>query len=220
MPVKRLLCGTKIHYESSLHLGVSIRSFRSEKLSAFVKALLDNQPEIAAGFYSELSVSYPIFVTRNFASAKEWIRAKARGTERYGLLASSEGKRLRGEGIWVLPEIKHVSWFLNGKDNVDPSYYLEVAASEFKVQGLEIDYGLLAWDIDLRYVNGNFDHYCFRGTSWNHINIPQRQIVNDKERPKSETQRTIDSSIPAFADCDFQSRFFSASGYPLQSRWA
>ena len=175
LPVKRLLCGAKIHYESSLHLGVSLRSFRNEKLSAFVKALLDNQPEIAAGFYSELSVSYPIFVTRNFASAKEWIRAKARGTERYGLLASSEGKRLRGEGIWVLSEIKHVSWFLNGKDNVDSSYYLEVAASEFKVQGLEIDYGLLAWEIDLRYVNGNFDHYCFRGTSWNHINILQRQ---------------------------------------------
>lgn len=103
------------------------------------------------------------------------MRKKARGTERYGLLASSEGKRLRGAGIWVPSEINHVGWFLNGKDNVDSSYYLEVAASEFKVQGLEIDYGLLAWDADLRRSNGDFDFYRFRGTCWNHINIEKRQ---------------------------------------------
>ena len=103
------------------------------------------------------------------------MRTKARGTERYGLLASSEGKRLRGEGIWVPSVINHVGWFLNGKDNVDSSYYLEVAASEFKVQGLEIDYAILAWDADFRRLNGGFDYYRFRGTSWNHINIEQRQ---------------------------------------------
>lgn len=81
------------------------------------------------------------------------------------MLASSEGKRLRGEGIWVPSKINHVTWFLNGKDNVDSSYYLEVAASEFKVQGLEVDNALLAWDADLRRSNGNFDFFRFRGTS-------------------------------------------------------
>lgn len=84
-------------------------------------------------------------------------------------------KRLRGVGIWVLSEINHVGWFLNGKDNVDSSYYLEVAASEFKVQGLEMDYGLLAWDADFRYENGRFGFYRFRGTSWNNINIERRK---------------------------------------------
>lgn len=173
--VDQLLGGRTYHIEPSLHLGVSLRSFRSEKLASFTKALLDNDPDSASEIYSELSASYPIVLTRDFEKAKYWVRKKARGTERYGLLASSEGKRLRGEGIWVPSEINHVGWFLNGKDNVDSSYYLEVAASEFKVQGLEIDYGLLAWDADFRRLNGAFDYYRFRGTSWNHINIEQRQ---------------------------------------------
>lgn len=140
-----------------------------------LKALLDNNPGEAAKIYSELNKSYPILVTRDFQKAKKWVKGKARGTERYGLLASSAGKRLRGEGIWVPADINHVGWLLNGKDNVDSSYYLEVAASEFKVQGLEIDYGILAWDVDLRYTDGDFDYFKFRGVSWKHINMEQRQ---------------------------------------------
>lgn len=173
--IDALLGGRKYHVESSLHLGVSLRSFRSERLSAFTKELLDNNPKVASSIYATLSHSYPIILTRDLKKAKDWVKKQARGTERYGLLASSEGKRLRAEGIWVPSEINHVGWFLNGKDNVDSSYYLEVAASEFKVQGLEIDYGILAWDADFRYANGSFDYYRFRGTNWKHINIEQRQ---------------------------------------------
>ena len=173
--IEQLLKGCNYCYETSLHLGVSLRSFRSEKLAAFTKALLDNEPQIASRLYQELSKNYPILITRDYEKAKAWVKNKARGTERYGILASSEGKRLRGEGIWVLSEINHVGWFLNGKDNVDSSYYLEVVASEFKVQGLEVDYALLAWDADLRRKDNDFDYYRFRGTSWNHINIKQRQ---------------------------------------------
>lgn len=170
-----LLSGREYFVEPSLHLGVSLRSFRSEKLATFVKALLDNEAEYATSLYRTLKDNYPIVLTRDFEKAKAWVKNKARGNERYGLLASSEGKRLRGIGIWVPSEINHVGWFLNGKDNVDSSFYLEVAASEFKVQGLEIDYGILAWDADLRYVSGNYEFYRYRGTSWNHINIEQRQ---------------------------------------------
>ena len=168
--ITQLLEGRIYIVEPSLHLGVSLRSFRSEKLASFTKALLDNCPEDASEIYEELSVSYPIYLTRDFNSAKAWIKKKARGTERYGLLASSEGKRLRGEGIWVPSEINHVGWFLNGKDNVDSSYYLEVAASEF-----EVEYAVLAWDADLRRNDDDFDFFRFRGTRWNHINIEQRQ---------------------------------------------
>lgn len=173
--ISELLEGREYGVIPSLHLGVSLRSFRSEKLSEFVKALLDNRPDEAAAIYSEFSNDYPIYVTRDFQKAKAWVKSKARGSERYGLLASSEGKRLRGEGIWVPSDINHVGWFLSGKDHVDSSYYLEVAASEFKVQGLEIDYGVLAWDADLRYVDGQFDFFRFRGTRWNHVNNEQRQ---------------------------------------------
>lgn len=173
--IEELLTGCTYSLMPALHLGVSLRSFRSEKLAEFVKLLLDNKPNAAAAVYSELSIHYPILLTRDLEKAKEWIRMKARGTERYGLLASSEGKRLRGIGIWVPSIINHVGWFLNEKDNVDSSYFLEVAVSEFKVQGLEIDYSLLAWDADLRRSGEDFDYFKFRGTRWNHVNNAQQQ---------------------------------------------
>lgn len=173
--IKHLLAGCSYDFKPALHLGVSLRSFRSEKLAEFVKLLLDNKPIAAAKVYAELNAHYPIVMTRDYNKAKKWILSKARGTERYGLLASSEGKRLRGIGIWVPSEINHVGWFLNQKDNVDSSYFLEVAASEFKVQGLEIDYSLLAWDADLRRSDDDFDYFKFRGTRWNHVNNLQQQ---------------------------------------------
>lgn len=173
--IEELLTGCSYSLRPALHLGVSLRSFRSEKLAEFVKLLLDNEPSAAAAVYSELSIHYPIILTRDLDKAKEWIRKKARGTERYGLLASSEGKRLRGIGIWVPSVINHVGWFLNEKDNVDSSYFLEVAASEFKVQGLEIDYSILAWDADLRRSGEGFDYFKFRGTRWNNVNNMQQQ---------------------------------------------
>lgn len=173
--IEELLTGCSYSLRPALHLGVSLRSFRSENLAEFVKLLLDNEPSAAAAVCSELSIHYPIILTRDLDKAKEWIRKKARGTERYGLLASSEGKRLRGIGIWVPSVINHVGWFLNEKDNVDSSYFLEVAASEFKVQGLEIDYSILAWDADLRRSGKGFDYFKFRGTRWNHVNNMQQQ---------------------------------------------
>lgn len=173
--VSTMLHNREYHCISDLHLGVSLRSFRSEKLALFVKCLLDEEIELAKETYEELKKSYPVLITRKFDVAKNWVKKKARGTERYGLLASSEGKRLRAEGIWVPSEINHVGWFLNEKDNVDSSYYLEVTASEFKVQGLEIDYAVLAWDADLRYTSNGFDYFKFRGTKWNHVNQEQRQ---------------------------------------------
>lgn len=170
--VEQLLAGRDYNVIPDLHLGVSLRSFRSECLSDFVKELLDNKEE-AKDIYQKLSESYPIVMTRDFETAKKWIKSKARGKERYGLLASSEGKRLRAVGIWVLSAINHIGWFLNEKDNIASSYYLEVAASEFKVQGLEIDYALLAWDADFRYENDQFKYYHYRGNSWNTIHSEQ-----------------------------------------------
>lgn len=138
-------------------------------------ALLNNEKEEAKGIYERLKESYPLVLTRNLDKAKEWVKRKARGTERYGLLASSEGKRLRGVGIWVPSSINHVAWFLDGKENVNSSYSLEVAASEFKVQGLEVDYGILAWDADYRYENNSFQYYRFGGSRWNRIKDEQKK---------------------------------------------
>ena len=173
--MEELLRTLRYEVEPSLHLGISLRSFRSEKLSGFVKALLDGNMVVALKMCEMIREEYPIVLTRELERAKDWVKRKARGTERYGLLASAEGKRLRGVGIQVASEIDHVGWFLNGKEHVNSSYYLEVPASEFKVQGLEIDYALLAWDADFRYIDGDFEYYRFRGTKWNHIHQERRK---------------------------------------------
>jgi hypothetical protein len=173
--IQRMLGDRAHRVVSSLHLGVSLRSFRSERLADFVKALLDEDAAAARELYAALHLNYPIVLTRDLARAKAWVRSKVRGTERCGLLASSEGKRIRALGIWVPAEIDHVGWFLNGKEHVNSSYYLEVPASEFKIQGLEIDYALLAWDADFRYANGAFSYYRFRGSCWSRVHQEQRQ---------------------------------------------
>ena len=143
---------TKIFPE--LHLSVSMRSFRSENVSEFVKALLDIDKEKARTELAKLAGNYPIRITRDLAVAKKWIRAHARGTERPGLLASSKALRLKPFAIDSRVSVDPVHYFLNGKDDTRSSYYLEDAASEFVVQGLELDYTLVSWDGDLRMLPG------------------------------------------------------------------
>lgn len=158
-----------------LHLSVSMRSFRSEKQSAFVKALLDCNIQEASELYEELNKKYPIVLTRNLDAAKDWVRTKSRGSERYGLMATSAAERLRTRGIWAANDIKPVKWFLEGKDDVDSSFHLEVTATEFAVQGLEIDYGIVAWDGDVRYDKGDFVYKRFTRNMWCNVNKPERR---------------------------------------------
>lgn len=152
-----------------LHLKTSIRSFRADKQSQFVDALLDNNPERAKAVYQEIAEKYPIYITRNLNQAKRWVRAQVRGSQRCGILACSSAQRLKPEGIYVPTEIDVKNWFLAPTDDLRSSNMLEVVASEFKVQGLEIDWGLVCWDADLRRTqNGkDWEYYSFRGTRWN-----------------------------------------------------
>ena len=135
--LEHLFTGLRLYREPNLHLSVSLRSFRNERVSAFVKSLLDENLPVAQQLYSELSPNYPITITRSLEKAQEWIRAQARGTERYGLIASSGAKRLRQFGIWVQSNIQAENWFLNDKEDIRSSYFLEVTATEFDIQWLE-----------------------------------------------------------------------------------
>ncbi|MED9988257.1 MAG: DUF2075 domain-containing protein, partial [Streptococcus salivarius] len=148
--LEHLFTGLRLYREPNLHLSVSLRSFRNERVSAFVKSLLDENLPVAQQLYSELSPNYPITITRSLEKAQEWIRAQARGTERYGLIASSGAKRLRQFGIWVQSNIQAENWFLNDKEDIRSSYFLEDTATEFDIQGLEIDWAIVAWDADYR----------------------------------------------------------------------
>jgi hypothetical protein len=155
--------------ETDLHLSVSIRSFRSEKVALFVQKLLDSNPIEANLVYNSIKNNYPIYLTRDLNKAKNWLKKTAKGTERIGIIASSGGRRLKAEGINVKNEISPADWFLNPEDDVRSSYFLEDIATEFDIQGLEIDFTCLAWDINLFYDNGwNFQN--FKGSKWQNVN--------------------------------------------------
>lgn len=157
-----------VTYAESLHLGVSLRSYRAEKLSAFVHALLSFD-ESAAKLYEEIKDKYPIVLTRDMAKARKWLHDKVRGTERTGVLVTKESARFKPLAIHILPagDENAVHWFLEDKADTRSSNYLEDAATEIQVQGLELDYTCLLWDADMRYENGKWHFYRFNGqTKW------------------------------------------------------
>lgn len=160
-----------VTYDERLHLGVSLRSFRAEKLSAFVHALLSFD-ESASALYAEIKDRYPIVLTRDMAKARKWLHGKVRGTERTGILVTKESARFKPLAVHILPsgDENAVHWFLEDKTDTRSSNYLEDAATEIQVQGLELDYTCLLWDADMRYENGEWHYYRFNGYSkWNEL---------------------------------------------------
>lgn len=163
-----------VTYENDLHLAVSLRSFRAENVSLFVKQLLDLEPEAASKTLRDLA-KYEIVICRDIEKAKRWLRRQARGSERYGIVVSSQADRLKPYAIDIRPKIDPVHWFLNGKDDVRSSYYLEDVATEFHIQGLELDWTCVAWDADLRYSRSGWVYKSFRGNRWQNVSSVERR---------------------------------------------
>ncbi|MAE61892.1 MAG: hypothetical protein CMJ49_11120 [Planctomycetaceae bacterium] len=159
----------RLERESNLHLAASVRSYRAEAVSSFIEALLDCDVERARDLLAQVLPTFPINLTRNIEDAKGWLRHVARGSERYGLIASSEAQRLRPFGLNVKADIDPRHWFLNDKSDVRSSYYLEDVATEFQIQGLELDWTCVAWDSDLRFEHGDWGYFQFRGSRWQSI---------------------------------------------------
>lgn len=172
----------RLHIEPSLHLSMSIRSFRAEKVSLFVHQLLDLKKEEATQTLKDLN-NYPIVLTRSLDVAKKWLKSHARGSERYGILASSKAERLKAISINVRYQPDFVHWFLEDENDIRSSNALEDTLTEFKVQGLEIDWACVAWDADLRLNDKHtqWKHCQLRsGTKWQNINkeINQQYQLN------------------------------------------
>jgi hypothetical protein len=165
----------KVVFNPGLHLGVSMRSIRAEKLSLFVKQLLDLNKAESKETLKSFQNQYPIAITRSIDTAKKWLKEKARGSERYGIVVSSQAYRLKPLAIDVKSPINPVHWFLNGKDDIRSSYFLEDVATEFQVQGLELDWACVTWDGDLRYSNSGWKSFSFKGNKWQKINKEERQ---------------------------------------------
>jgi hypothetical protein len=166
---------THVETHESLHLSVSMRSFRAEHVSGWVKAMLDVDRAAADAAWKSIAARYPIVLTRDLARAKSWLRTRARGSERYGLVVSSQAQRLKPEAIDVRVDIDPVHWFLHPREDVRSSYYLEDAATEFHVQGLELDWACVVWDGDFRFSSGGWEHWSFRGDKWQRIRQAERQ---------------------------------------------
>jgi DUF2075 family protein len=166
----------RLFIQNELHLAVSVRSYRSEKVSGLVKSILDCDALEAKRLYAELKDVYPIVLTRNINTARDWLKSKARGTERYGIVSSSGAYRLRSFGIHIKADIKPTYWFLNDKQDVRSSYFLEDVATEFEIQGLELDWVCVAWDANFRFNNDHWEYKSFRGTSWQNITDEIRKL--------------------------------------------
>jgi hypothetical protein len=164
-----------VRFEESLHLAVSMRSFRADDVSGFVKALLDCESLLAHESLTRLKDRFPVAMTRDLNKAREWIKSRARGTERYGLIASSKALRLKPYAIDVRVSVDPVHWFLNGPDDTRSSYYLEDCATEFQVQGLELDWTCVTWDGDLRFTDSAWSFHDFRGKAWQRIKSVDNQ---------------------------------------------
>jgi len=171
-----MIANLNISEHEELHLSTSVRSFRTPDLAAFIKAILDVDTERAKKLYQRIEDKYPVRLTRDLNTAKQWVREQCQGTTRYGMLASSGALRLKPEGIFVKNEVSVAHWFLNGKDDVRSSYYLEDVVSEFDIQGLELDYSIVAWDADFRFDGTGWTCCNFVGSRWQNVSSEERRL--------------------------------------------
>lgn len=162
--------------KEELHLSVSMRSFRAEHVSLLVKNILDLNIEAARENFKSINKNYPLVITRDLSKAKKWLKEKARGSERYGIVVSSQAQRLKPYAIDVRSPMDPIHWFLDGKEDIRSSYYLEDVATEFQVQGLELDWACVTWDGDFRYSPDGWSCFSFVGSRWNNINKEERKL--------------------------------------------
>ena len=203
--------------DDSLHLAVSMRSFRAEHVSRFVKAVLDRETVEARDLLAKIGSRYPIVLTRDLNRAKSWLRDRARGSERFGLVASSGAQRLKAHAVDVRVEVDPVHWFLNDRDDTRSSYYLEDAATEFQIQGLELDWVCVAWDADFRFAATDWTYHSFVASRWQGMNKPERRnylrnayrVLLTRARQGMaifvpEGQRSDPTRLPQFYDSTFE----------------
>lgn len=164
-----------VEFRTELHLATSMRSFRTENVSRLVKEVLDLECDSARETLRQVQEQYPIHLTRDLDAARAWLRNRARGSERYGIVASSQAERLKPYAVDVKTPVDPVHWFLNDRDDVRSSYYLEDVATEFHIQGLELDWTCVVWDADFRFSDAGWAHWSFRGNRWERIRAADRQ---------------------------------------------
>lgn len=197
------LARSGVSKSASLHLGVSVRSFRAEALSELISTILEGESDRALRVGESL-VEYPLAVTRDLEAARNWLREKARGSQRTGLVASSKAQRLKPLGIHVKAPLEPAIWFLAEDTDVRSSYALEDAASEFDVQGLELDWVGVCWDANLRWVGSQWQCWNFRGAKWERVNdqTAQKYLINSYRVLLTRARQGMVIVVPAGSELD------------------
>lgn len=173
--LSQVLSGLDYRVQPDLHLAVAVRSFRAEALSDFVNEVVAGHPKAAKAIFEQKLANYPVFMTRDLHTARSWLKSKARGSERFGLVASSGAQRLKPYGLNVKQRVEAPHWFLDSKADVRSSFYLEDPATEFDIQGLELDWVGVCWDADLRRLGTGWSFHKFQGSRWNKVKDAMRR---------------------------------------------
>ena len=157
-----------IRPDEDLHLSVPRRSYRSTAVAQWVDHVLNGECEKAKVLTVEMT-QFPIVLTRSLERSRQWLRTKARGERRCGLVASSGARRLRPERVEVNVDFETPTWYLDGHHDVRSSNFLEIPATEFAIQGLELDWVGVCWDLDLRRTESGWKVNRFKGTRWTNV---------------------------------------------------
>lgn len=166
---------TNVTIDDALHLSTSMRSFRASGVSEWVRTVLDLEVSHSRQILSSIGQTFPLVLTRDISRAKCWLRSRLRGSERAGMVVSSQALRLKPHAIDVRAPVDPVHWFLDGREDVRSSNFLEDAATEFQVQGLELDWTCLVWDADYRRTDRGWEHWSFVGDGWQRVRKAERQ---------------------------------------------
>jgi DUF2075 family protein len=192
-----------------------LRSFRSSKLSDFIQEIINNNLENARNIYINfIKKEYPIKTTRDLNVAKQWLKNKTKGSERSGIVASSGAIRLRPFGLNVKSKIDAPNWFLNDKNDIRSSSFLEEVATEFDIQGLELDWICVAWDGDLFYHDNKWNYRKFKGTKWQFVNNDEiiKYLINSYRVLLTRARQGMIIYIPNGDNEDFTRPTFMYDG--------
>jgi hypothetical protein len=171
-----------VHEAAQLHLDVSVRSLKADAYSAWVNFVVRGDVQSAATL--EIGKSFPILLTRSLTDARRLLIENTRGQARCGLVASSAAARIRGEGLEpdssLHGDYPWDHWFLSERTDVRSSYQLEIFATEFEIQGLELDWIGVCWGGDFVWSKAR-THWMIRAfrhgkvSKWSENMKPVRQ---------------------------------------------
>ena len=171
----------------ALHLNVCVRSHQAVNLAKWVNYVI-NGDENAAANLSRTFEQFPIVLCRDLSKTKRWLLTNTRGERRCGLIASSGAIRLRAHGLETAISFRktyqYEHWFLDPREDVRSSYQLEVVATEFEIQGLELDITALCWGGDFIWDN-SMHRWCmfkFSGNKWKAIKDEKAKQTLNKYR--------------------------------------